>query len=116
MSALDADAVADTGGGSIPIFLLKTKSTPHDGYEEFFSSTKLHDHALTPTFVPVLEHRLLEPGMDTVRQLLRERRINNSGDEGTYGGLIFTSQRAVEAFASLVDEGTLSPQRHAETT
>ncbi|OBT49100.1 hypothetical protein VE00_00130 [Pseudogymnoascus sp. WSF 3629] len=95
--------------GSIPIFLLKTKSTPHDGYEEFFSATKLAGHDLALTFVPVLEHTLLEPGLDTVRQLLRSRRINDTGDEGTYGGMIFTSQRAVEAFASLVAEGPPSP-------
>ncbi|OBT55329.1 hypothetical protein VE04_03946 [Pseudogymnoascus sp. 24MN13] len=101
--------------GSIPIFLLKTKSTPHDGYEEFFSATKLAGQDLAPTFVPVLEHKLLEPGLDTVRQLLRSRRINNdSGDEGTYGGMIFTSQRAVEAFASLVAEGP--PSSSSDTT
>lgn len=92
--------------GSIPVFLLKTKSIPHDGYEEFFSAAKLAGQDLVPTFVPVLEHTLLEPGLDTVRQLLRSRRINDSGDEGTYGGMIFTSQRAVEAFASLVAEGS----------
>lgn len=97
-------AAADTG--PIPIFLLKTKSAPHDGYHDFFSATKLEGHELKPTFVPVLEHTLLEPGLDAVRQLLRSRRINNSGDEGTYGGMIFTSQRAVEAFASLVGEGS----------
>ncbi|ELR09929.1 hypothetical protein GMDG_04405 [Pseudogymnoascus destructans 20631-21] len=91
---------------SIPIFLLKTKSTPHDGYEEFFSATKIAGHDLTPTFVPVLEHKLLEPGLDTLRQLLRSRRINDTGDEGTYGGMIFTSQRAVEAFTSLVAEAS----------
>ncbi|KFZ07735.1 hypothetical protein V502_09802 [Pseudogymnoascus sp. VKM F-4520 (FW-2644)] len=107
MTATAADA------GSIPIFLLKTKSTPHDGYEEFFSATKLEGHELAPTFVPVLEHTLLEPGLDTVRQLLRSQRINNSGDEGTYGGMIFTSQRAVEAFASLVAEG---PPPSTDTT
>lgn len=100
MTATAADA------GSIPIFLLKTKSTPHDGYEEFFSATKLEGHELAPAFVPVLEHTLLEPGLDTVRQLLRSQRINNAGDEGTYGGMIFTSQRAVEAFASLIAEGS----------
>ncbi|KFY24142.1 hypothetical protein V493_05425 [Pseudogymnoascus sp. VKM F-4281 (FW-2241)] len=97
-------AAADSG--KIPIFLLKTRSTPHDGYEEFFSATKLEGHELAPTFVPVLEHKLLKPGLDTVRQLLRSRQINNGGDEGTYGGMIFTSQRAVEAFASLVGEGS----------
>ncbi|OAF56568.1 hypothetical protein VC83_07234 [Pseudogymnoascus destructans] len=98
---------------SIPIFLLKTKSTPHDGYEEFFSATKIAGHDLTPTFVPVLEHKLLEPGLDTLRQLLRSRRINDTGDEGTYGGMIFTSQRAVEAFTSLVAEG---PPSSTDTT
>ncbi|KFY77914.1 hypothetical protein V498_09240 [Pseudogymnoascus sp. VKM F-4517 (FW-2822)] len=101
--------------GSIPIFLLKTKSTPHDGYAEFFSATKLEGHELAPAFVPVLEHTLLEPGLDTVRQLLRSQRINSTGDEGTYGGMIFTSQRAVEAFASLVAEGPASSDNTPST-
>ena len=86
----------------VPIFLLKTKSTPHDGYEEQFSSLR-EDINFAPTFVPVLEHQLLDDGLNVVRSLLKHKEIGpNAGDK--YGGMIFTSQRAVEAFTKLVDE------------
>lgn len=91
----------------VTLFLLKTRSTPHDVYEEYFSAEgRLNGCDASPTFVPVLEHTLLDDGINQVRNLLQEKKINASGDEGTYGGAIFTSQRAVEAFAKLVEEGT----------
>lgn len=91
------------GGGTIPILLLKTKSTPNDGYEEFFGTVKEGQSSFAPTFVPVLEHKFLEKGLNIVRGLLKRREIGK--EEGMkYGGLIFTSQRAVEAFAKLVEE------------
>jgi len=83
----------------IPLFLLKTRSTPNDGYQERFSTGQF-----VSEFVPVLEHQLLDDGLDVVRQLLRNKEIGG-GQDKRYGGLIFTSQRAVEAFAKLVDEG-----------
>jgi len=86
-----------------PVFLLKTKSTPNDGYEEQFSSTK-GSLSFEPTFVPVLEHKFLDEGLNIVRDLLQNRQIGKSVGK-KYGGLIFTSQRAVEAFARLVDDG-----------
>ncbi|KAI0121670.1 uroporphyrinogen-III synthase [Xylariales sp. AK1849] len=86
-----------------PILLLKTKSTPTDAYEELFATPR-DGFAFEPIFVPVLQHQFEEDGMQTVRSLLQERRISGSHD-ATYGGLIFTSQRAVEAFAKLVEEG-----------
>ncbi|CAG8971382.1 hypothetical protein HYALB_00006932 [Hymenoscyphus albidus] len=87
----------------IPILLLKTKSIPNDGYQEHFSSSK-DDLQFDPIFVPVLEHQLLEDGMSVVRGLLQKKSI--SKEEGAkYGGMIFTSQRAVEAFAKLIEEG-----------
>ncbi|KAI1458528.1 tetrapyrrole biosynthesis, uroporphyrinogen III synthase [Annulohypoxylon moriforme] len=86
----------------VPIFLLKTKSTPSDGYEDIFSTPR-HSFNFEPTFVPVLQHRFEDDGMQQFEKLLRKRRINKSVDSD-YGGLIFTSQRAVEAFAKLVDE------------
>ncbi|PBP26003.1 uroporphyrinogen-III synthase HemD, partial [Diplocarpon rosae] len=89
--------------GSIPILLLKTKSTPNDGYEERFSGAK-DGLEFDPTFVPVLEHRLLNEGLNIVKGLVRSRQIGKEKDK-KYGGLIFTSQRAVEAFARLVEEG-----------
>ncbi|KAH8592335.1 tetrapyrrole biosynthesis, uroporphyrinogen III synthase [Bisporella sp. PMI_857] len=89
--------VADT-----PILLLKTKSTPNDGYEEKFSTTN-GPVRFDPCFVPVLEHRFLQEGLTVVRDLLQEKEIAKA-PESKYGGMIFTSQRAVEAFAKLVEE------------
>ena len=89
---------------SIPILLLKTKSTPNDGYEERFSTATIGSNKFDPTFVPVLEHQFLDQGLDVVKDLLRNKQIGK--DEGKrYGGMIFTSQRAVEAFARLVEKG-----------
>jgi len=89
-------------GRQIPVFLLKTKSSPTDAYEDLFSTPQDGFH-FEPKFIPVLQHRYDDDGMKSVQRLLRERKIN--GDEGgEYGGLIFTSQRAVEAFARLVEQ------------
>ncbi|KAF4634473.1 hypothetical protein G7Y89_g3634 [Cudoniella acicularis] len=98
MSAIDAKADRNT-----PILLLKTRSTPNDGYEEQFSAQK-DGLGFEPIFVPVLEHRSLEKGLNIVRDLLQNKQIHK-GNDARYGGLVFTSQRAVEAFAKLVDEG-----------
>ena len=86
-----------------PIFLLKTKSTPGDSYEETLS-VPIDGITLEPEFVPVLEHRFEEQGMAKVRGILHDRQIGTSKD-ARYGGLIFTSQRAVEAFTKLVEDG-----------
>lgn len=88
----------------IPVFLLKTKSLPQDGYEEYFQEVREEERVTEPVFVPVLEHRFDEGNLGVVRELLEERRFGGSGDDGMYGGLIFTSQRAVEAFGRLIDE------------
>lgn len=87
----------------IPILLLKTRSVPSDGYEEYFQRT---DGALKfdPTFVPVLEHTFDADNLEIVRKLLHNKEIRKDGT-GKYGGMIFTSQRAVEAFGRLVEEG-----------
>lgn len=98
MSKSTSEAAQDT-----PVFLLKTKSTPDDGYEEQLSAIK-DVGSFNPIFVPVLEHKFLDDGMSIVKDLLQRKQIRN--DAGAkYGGLIFTSQRAVEAFSKLVDEG-----------
>ncbi|KAJ0298138.1 hypothetical protein COL5a_007827 [Colletotrichum fioriniae] len=86
----------------VPVLLLKTKSTPGDSYEDLLSRES-DGRAFEPAFVPVLHHTFQEQGMATVRHVLQQRGIN-AGTDASYGGLIFTSQRAVEAFASLVDE------------
>ncbi|KAI2634482.1 uroporphyrinogen-III synthase [Xylaria nigripes] len=90
-------------GVKVPLLLLKTKSSPTDAYEELF--TIPHDgFRFEPTFVPVLQHRFEPDGMASLKKLLQNKRINSSVNSD-YGGLIFTSQRAVEAFAELVDQG-----------
>ena len=96
--------------GNVKLFLLKTESTPHDVYKDYFSTPgRLNGLTAAPIFVPVLEHTLLDDGLDHVHQLLKDKKINASGAEGTYGGAIFTSQRAVEAFAKLVTESIKPP-------
>lgn len=91
-------------GTEVPILLLKTKSTPIDAYEDLFNRQSLTNHRLKPLFVPVLRHSFKRDGMSRVNAALRERAINNS-PEAPYGGMIFTSQRAVEAFSELVETG-----------
>ncbi|KAL3461343.1 hypothetical protein BJX64DRAFT_277847 [Aspergillus heterothallicus] len=81
---------------SSPIFLLKTKSSPHDGYDEFFSAQNYN-----PIFVPVLSHNFHNANLTHIKELFESRRLN-PGPERRYGGLIFTSQRAVEAFADML--------------
>ncbi|KAH7382970.1 uroporphyrinogen-III synthase-like protein [Cadophora sp. MPI-SDFR-AT-0126] len=103
----NATTMTTTGkgaGSSIPVLLLKTKSTPNDGYEERFSTATAGSDQFYPTFVPVLEHQFLDQGLNVVKSLLQNKQIGR--DLGSaYGGMIFTSQRAVEAFAKLVEEG-----------
>ncbi|KAI5466506.1 tetrapyrrole biosynthesis, uroporphyrinogen III synthase [Mariannaea sp. PMI_226] len=93
----------------IPVFLLKTKSSPGDSYEDLFSGSNKHGASFAPVFVPVLQHNFIETGMSQVRALLKDSRIGNHEDHD-YGGLIFTSQRAVEAFVKLVEDGKREAQ------
>ncbi|MCJ1302003.1 hypothetical protein MMC08_004804 [Hypocenomyce scalaris] len=79
----------------IPILLLKTRSNPTDGYHEYFSKPPF-----TPTFVPVLEHSYNSAALAHVKGLLCNGSFGSQNPK--YGGLIFTSQRAVEAFTSVV--------------
>ncbi|KAH7029384.1 tetrapyrrole biosynthesis, uroporphyrinogen III synthase [Microdochium trichocladiopsis] len=89
----------------IPVLLLKTKSAPGDSYQDIFSGKQPDGHpGFEPHFVPVLQHQFLDDGMLQVGGLLQSRQIG-TGKECKYGGLIFTSQRAVEAFAKLVEDG-----------
>ena len=95
---------------TIPVLLLKTRSQPHDAYEEYFSgslsattsdgrviSTDGSTTVFLPEFVPVLEHR---PNTENLTQL--EQLLASGGLAGRYGGMIFTSQRAVEAWGDVV--------------
>ena len=81
-----------------PVLLLKTRSTPVDCYEEHFS----HE-PFTPIFVPVLEHNPNEQNLDSIRSLLLDGKLGRNHD-AKYGGMIFTSQRAVEGFATVVEQ------------
>lgn len=100
--------------GRIPVFLLKTKSIPNDGYQEQFSVTK-DGISFAPTFVPVLEHQFKEVGLAVVREALQKEHFSKTSPHGwKWGGLIFTSQRAVEAFAKLVEEGKGAPRNHSK--
>jgi uroporphyrinogen-III synthase len=82
----------------IPVLLLKTRSTPVDTYDEYFSN-----EPFTPTFVPVLEHRPNIENVEFVRSLLLDGKLGREHN-AKYGGIIFTSQRAVEGFAKAVDQ------------
>ncbi|KAL4791189.1 tetrapyrrole biosynthesis, uroporphyrinogen III synthase [Aspergillus venezuelensis] len=84
------------------ILLLKTKSSPHDGYDEFFSA---QSYSTAPTFVPVLSHNFHKENLGDIKALFESEALLSQQEEGRerrYGGMIFTSQRAVEAFADLV--------------
>ncbi|KAK4179715.1 tetrapyrrole biosynthesis, uroporphyrinogen III synthase [Triangularia setosa] len=88
----------------IPLYLLKTKSSPGDHYEEKFSVPDDNGSEYEPEFVPVLEHQFDHQGMAKVRGILKNRQVG-SAEGKQYGGMIFTSQRAVEVFTKLVEEG-----------
>jgi len=96
--------MAEQSRGKIPILLLKTKSVPTDTYEELF--TTLDNHLYAPVFVPVLEHRFKRDALDDVQTHVTNRGFVPRANEGlaTYGALIFTSQRAVEAFTQIVED------------
>ena len=95
----------------IPVYLLKTKSSPTDAYEEHLS--KIQDAKYKPIFVPVLDHIFRDDALRTLRRSA-ERFAFASGSEASglrkatnnpakkYGGLVFTSQRAVDAFATVI--------------
>ncbi|KAM5352117.1 hypothetical protein ACJ41O_004840 [Fusarium nematophilum] len=99
-----AAAEMETPASRIPVLLLKTKSSPGDSYEDLFGVSGSDGVGFAPQFVPVLLHQFLDEGMREMAALLREGRIGNEGHH-QYGGLIFTSQRAVEAFVKLVEDG-----------
>lgn len=93
-----------TPNNRVPILFLKTKSTPTDAYEDLFNAQPLAGAHFEPRFVPVLRHSFKDGGMDRVEKALRGREVG-AAPEASYGGMIFTSQRAVEAFAALVERG-----------
>ncbi|KAI9722860.1 MAG: hypothetical protein M1828_004426 [Chrysothrix sp. TS-e1954] len=88
-----------------PIVLLKTRSKPSDGYEDYFSD--FQGHSYSPIFVPVLVHSFVEGALGQLESLVTDGAFQSHAARGLptvrYGGIIFTSQRAVEAFATVVD-------------
>ncbi|RCI11350.1 hypothetical protein L249_7468 [Ophiocordyceps polyrhachis-furcata BCC 54312] len=88
--------------------LLKTPSSPRDPYEEQFQSSNL-----SPYFVPVLRHQSCVDACSRLEELLLRRRIGD-GPDCLFGGLIVTSQRAVEALASVVEAGRHRRRHGAE--
>lgn len=95
--------MAEHSRGQVPILLLKTKSVPTDTYEELFAT--YDNHRYQPVFVPVLEHRFTQDALDKVQRYVTSRGLVPLARQGlaTYGAMIFTSQRAVEAFAQIVE-------------
>jgi uroporphyrinogen-III synthase len=93
------------GPERIPVLLLKTKSTPVDTYEEYFSN-----EPFAPTFIPVLEHRPHIRNLEFVRSLLLDGKLGREHN-AKYGGIIFTSQRAVEGFAKAVHQAEADSSR-----
>lgn len=96
--------MAEDVQGKIPILLLKTKSAPVDAYEEYFST--FEESRYEPLFVPVLEHRFKQDALEEVRKQLIHGCFTKSdaGGQLSYGSIIFTSQRAVEAFARIIQD------------
>jgi hypothetical protein len=89
----------------MPVLLLKTRSTPVDTYDEYFSN-----EPFAPAFVPVLEHRPNIENLEFVQSLLLDGKLGREHN-AKYGGIIFTSQRAVEGFAKAVDQAEADSSR-----
>ncbi|KAI4097219.1 MAG: hypothetical protein LQ344_000629, partial [Seirophora lacunosa] len=90
---------------TIPVILLKTASSGHtDPYTTHLTSNPLSlDVTYHPIHVPVLEHSFFtEPIFTVFDSFRKENGINDATSKFPYGGLIFTSQRAVEAFATAI--------------
>ncbi|KAG8163059.1 hypothetical protein KVR01_007537 [Diaporthe batatas] len=100
---MSTTAAGGAGGRGVPVLLLKTKSTPGDSYEDIFSQPH-GGVSFVPSFVPVLEHQFDDGGLEKVRSILQSQMVGRHSG-AAYGGLIFTSQRAVEAFAKIVQDG-----------
>lgn len=101
------DAMSNNKSDSLsevmPVFLLKDKYEDDDPYVKHFAESK-GIPKLEPIFVPVLEHQFIETEVEKFRDILYENQIGKQ-ENSRYGGLIFTSRRAVEAFMQLVVEG-----------
>ena len=86
---------------AIPVLLLKTRTVPDDGYDEYFSTQPADLEGrvkFRPIFVPVLEHMPNAENLQRLEGLLRDGQLKER-----YGGMIFTSQRAVEGWRGVVE-------------
>lgn len=83
------------------MLLLKTRTVPDDGYDDYFTTQPADSGArvrFKPIFVPVLEH------MPNTQNLVRLEDLLRAGEpKRRYGGMIFTSQRAVEGWRGVVE-------------
>ncbi|KAL9620933.1 MAG: hypothetical protein Q9160_004586 [Pyrenula sp. 1 TL-2023] len=102
----DNKSLSIPAGSKVPMILLKTRSQPDDSYEELFSQPGSN---YDPIFVPVLQHRPNLDSLSRVRDLLLNAKWGR--DQSSFGGLIFTSQRAVESFASVVHDLEAAPDK-----
>ncbi|KAF2457581.1 tetrapyrrole biosynthesis, uroporphyrinogen III synthase [Lineolata rhizophorae] len=112
---------------NMAMLLLKSKSVPTDAYESRFDNlyaqpalsngnseyTSVRDepvqrclYVLSTTFVPVLDFVFIANALTDLRELIERGGLDTRPEGGLrqakYGGVIFTSQRAVEAFATVV--------------
>ena len=94
---------------SIPILFLKTPTSHSDAYTTLFgSSTTSSPYTYLPKHVPVLIHsQFLAPLFnlfgDSTSIQYDEASVYEMIDSFPHGGLIFTSARAVDAFAEVLD-------------
>lgn len=92
----------------IPVLLLKTKSIPVDHYEGLLGRA---GSTYSPSFLPVLEHHFRQHVTSWLKHTILNGGFSCRPDNqcaskdkvDTFGGLIFTSQRAVEAFSAIVE-------------
>ena len=88
----------------IPVYLLKTKSYPTDAYEDHLKS--LDNGRYRPYFVPVLEHHFNAANMRKLDDMIKAGAFVSDPENPSalpqHGGMIFTSQRAVDAFGQVI--------------
>jgi len=90
--------MSDRETKDIPILFLKTRSQPHEQYNELFASNPLDNAVFKPLFIPVLKHHHVN--LDSLKTHLITK--FDSADPDSYGGLVITSQRTAEALSSII--------------
>lgn len=100
--------MAEDAKSQISVILLKTRSGAIDSYESHFNA--FDDIDYEPCFVPVLEHTFNHESLAWLKSCIIDGAFSkaydksaNSGQDA-FGGIIFTSQRAVEAFAAVIND------------